>query len=132
MEFLRGSPGTFGTVGFRALKPCCSNMKDEEQRRRYPRVKSPKGLLVAWESGTQRSVSYMETLALGGLFIRTSHAPPLRSAVKLLLELPSGDVRAKAIVRRVAPDKGMGVEFIAMGPEDRARLNQTLRPLLPA
>lgn len=106
-------------------------MKDEEQRRRHPRVESPKGLLVAWESGTKRAVSYLDSLALGGLFIRTSKTVPVRSAIKLLLELPVGDVRARAIVRRVAPNKGMGVEFIAMGPEDRARLRQTIHPLLP-
>jgi len=107
------------------------SMKNEEQRRKYPRAKAPRGVLVAWESGTQRSVSYLETLALGGAFIRTLQAVPVRSAVKLLLELPVGDVRARAIVRRVAPNKGFGVEFISMTPEDRARLNQTLRPLLP-
>ena len=109
-----------------------SDMEGQEQRRRYPRAKSPKGLLVAWESGTQRSVSYLESLALGGVFIRTSQAPPPRSAIKLLLELPVGDVRVRGIVRRVTPQKGMGVQFISMTPEDRARLNQTLRPLLPA
>ena len=105
-------------------------MAEKEQRRRSPRVKAPKGMVVAWQTGTQRSVSYLESLALGGLFIRTKHPPPVRSLVVLLMDLPLGGVRARAIVRRITPSKGMGVEFIAMSPEDRARLSHVLRPLL--
>ena len=35
--------------------------------RRYPRVKSPKGLNVAWQSATLKLVSRVETPGLGGL-----------------------------------------------------------------
>lgn len=105
-------------------------MVKTDQQRKHPRVKAPKGLLVAWEAGTRRSVSYLESMALGGLFIRTKQPPPIRSAVRVLVELPSGDIRARAVVRRVAPAKGMGIEFISMSPEDRARLTHLLRPLL--
>lgn len=48
----------------------------------------------------------------------------------MLLDMQSGDVRARAIVRRVAPSKGMGIEFISMTPEDRARLNKQLQRIL--
>jgi hypothetical protein len=100
--------------------------------RRHPRAKAPAGILVAWQAGTNRSVSFLESIALGGLFIRTPNPPPVRSLVKVLIELPLGDVNARAIVRRVTPTKGMAVEFIAMTQESRAMLRQTLRPLLPA
>jgi PilZ domain-containing protein len=99
--------------------------------RRHPRAKAPKGMLVAWQSGTLRSVSFLESIAMGGLFIRTPNPPPIRSLVKLLIELPSGDVNAQAIVRRSTPTKGMAVEIIAMTQESRAMLKQALRPLLP-
>src|SRR5271163_2021637 len=105
-------------------------MANSEQTRRHPRVKAPKGLLVAWEAGTRRAVSYLESIALGGFFIRTAQPAPERTTLRILLELPSGDFRARAIVRRVAPRKGMGIEFIGMNPEDRARLNLLLRKLL--
>jgi hypothetical protein len=85
---------------------------------------------VAWEAGTRRAVSYLESIALGGVFIRTSEPPPVESTMRIFLELPLGTVRARAIVRRVSPRKGMGIEFIGMNPEDRARLNLLLRPLL--
>ena len=52
--------------------------------------------------------------------------PAIRSMVKLLLDLPQGEVRARAVVRRVNPLKGMGLEFISMTQEHRARLNRSL------
>jgi PilZ domain len=77
-------------------------------------------------------VSFVDSLALGGLFIRTSQPPPVDSALSVILEAPTGDIRARAVVRRVgtAPSRGMGVEFIAMNQEDRARLSRLVTPLL--
>jgi c-di-GMP-binding flagellar brake protein YcgR len=95
------------------------------QRRRYVRVKSPH-ILVAWQPASTRNVSRLETLGLGGMFVLTKHAPPLRSMLQLLLDLPIGEVRARAVVRRVNPLKGMALEFVAMSQEDRARLNKSL------
>jgi hypothetical protein len=102
----------------------------DTELRRYPRVASPKGVVVAWQSGTKRAVSYMETIALGGLFVMTRQAPPIRSMVKVLLDFPLGEVRARSVVRRVAAAKGMGIEFIAMTQEDRARLSKAMLPML--
>jgi len=103
-------------------------MGDAEQRR-YPRAVAPKTLRVAWESGTRRAVSYLESVGLGGLFILTRQPAPMRSMVKLLMDLPIGEVRARAVVRRVTPARGMGIEFIAMTQEDRARLSKALQPM---
>jgi hypothetical protein len=50
--------------------------------------------------------------------------------VKVLLDLPFGEVRARAVVRRVTPARGMGIEFIEMTQEDRARLTRALQPML--
>jgi hypothetical protein len=102
---------------------------DAEQRR-YPRVAAPKSLMVAWQSGTRRAVSSLGSMALGGLFVLTRQPAPIRSMVKLLMDLPFGEVRARAVVRRVTPALGMGIEFIAMTQEDRARLNKALQPML--
>lgn len=49
--------------------------------------------------------------------------------VKLLLDLPSGEVRARAVVRRVSPLRGMAVEFVSMTQEHRARLSKALQML---
>jgi PilZ domain-containing protein len=101
-----------------------------EVTRRYPRVKAPEGTLVGWQVGTKRSVSSLDDIALGGLFIRTPDPPPERSLVKLVLSTGTGAVRARGVVRRVAPSHGMAIEFTAMNPDDRGRLTGLLRPLL--
>jgi hypothetical protein len=98
-------------------------------QRKYPRVKPPKSFLVAWQSGMTRDVSYMDSLALGGLFIRTRRPLPLRSAVQLLLDTPAGQIRGRAIVRRVHQNTGMALQIIAMDPGDRALLHRELRDL---
>lgn len=103
-------------------------MRDAEQRR-YPRVVPPKSVMVAWQSGMRRGVSYLESIGLGGLFVVTQQPAPLRSMVKVLLDLQFGEVRARAVVRRISPTRGMGIEFIAMTQEDRARLNKALQPM---
>jgi c-di-GMP-binding flagellar brake protein YcgR len=95
------------------------------QRRRYVRVKSP-DVLVAWQGSTTRRVSRLETLGLGGMFVLTRQPPPLSSMVKLLLDLPLGEVRACGVVRRINSLKGMGVEFVSMSQEGRARLSKSL------
>jgi len=76
-----------------------------------------------------RAVSRISVLALGGLFISTPKPPPVGDAIQLIFEVPGGDVRARAIVRDSQQGKGMGVEFTAMGPEARARLNQLMNIL---
>lgn len=102
------------------------------QTRRHPRVKAPDGMLVGWQVGTQRFVSSLDNIALGGLFIRTPNPPPAQSLVKVVVSLPmgTGEVQARGVVRRVNPSRGMGVEFTAMNPEDRGRLTGLLKPLL--
>ena len=106
--------------------------KGETQKRRYPRAVPLRRLAVAWQCGARQGVSYLESVALGGLFLLTRQPLPIRSAVKILVELPFGEVRARGVVRRVNPLRGMGIEFIAMTPEDRARLVRALKPMLEA
>ena len=101
-------------------------------QRKYPRIRPPKSFVVAWQSGMTRDVSYMDSLALGGLFIRTRRPVPLRTAVQLLLDTPAGQVRGRAIVRRVHPNAGMALQIIAMDPSDRAVLCRELRDLFAA
>ena len=123
-----------------ALQPSPSNeaggsvAKATETRsgrvRRYERISLPKGMLIAWQSSGERTVSRIGTLGLGGLFIYTEDPPPRGEIIKLFFEVPAGDVRARAVVRDSQPGKGMGVEFTAMGAEERARLHRLLKRLL--
>jgi hypothetical protein len=100
--------------------------------RKHPRVAAPAGMLVAWQVGTQRQVSRLENVALGGLYIRTPNPAPADSILKVVVSMPAGagEVQARGVVRRVTPSRGMGIEFTAMLPEDRGRLSGLLKPLL--
>ena len=104
-------------------------MTSKVKPRRYERVGLPKGMLVAWEHSGIRKVSRVSVLALGGLFISTPEPPPNGDTIKLIFDVPGGDVRARALVRDSQRGKGMGVEFTAMEQESRARLQQLMKVL---
>src|ERR1700739_5014695 len=105
-----------------------SAMTENGNKRKYPRIKVPKAALVAWKIGTQKSVSPVENLALGGLFIRTKNPANSGTTLHLVFNTPQGEVRVRAVVRNVAPD-GMGVAIVSMEQEDRGRLDRWLKQL---
>jgi curved DNA-binding protein CbpA len=94
--------------------------------RKYPRVRAPKGMWVGWKSAKQTCTSLAEVMGLGGLFLHTANPPSQGSSIELIFDLPTGQVRARAIVRSLQPNKGMGIQFVQMRPEDRAKLNKYL------
>jgi hypothetical protein len=97
--------------------------------RRYPRVKPPAGLVVAWQNTNRKWLSYVDRLGLGGLFIRTKEPLPVGSMIQILIAVPGDGVRARAVVRDVRPSEGMGVGIVSMGPEDRQRLSRFVSAL---
>lgn len=100
-----------------------------QEHRKYTRHKTPKGTWVGWQSAGHRGVARAEVVGMGGLFLHTPNPLPLGTVIELLLDLKTGEVRARAIVRDSAPEQGMGVQFMQMQPADRARLNQFLSQL---
>ncbi|MFQ5816654.1 MAG: PilZ domain-containing protein [Terriglobia bacterium] len=91
------------------------------ERRGQPRIKPAKAIFVEYP-GYQAQI---RDLSLGGAFIE-DHRPIARGrVVQMRLLLDGGTpIVAKAIVRRVEPDIGMGVEFIEMTADDRNRLRE--------
>src|SRR5215471_1532843 len=71
--------------------------------RRYPRFNSPKPTFSAWQSASQKYVSRVESLGLGGFFIRTPEPAPLGTLIQLLLDTSEGDIRARAQVKNCSP-----------------------------
>ncbi len=97
-----------------------------DKQRKYPRFKVPKGMFVGWKSPGQHTVSRMQELGLGGVFVYTPKAVTIGSTIELIFDVPTGEVRARAVVRHLKPNIGMGLQFIQMRPEDRARLHRFL------
>jgi len=104
-------------------------MTETQNKRRYPRVKVPKNALVAWKNGSQKFVSPVENLALGGLFIRTKNPLHVGTMLQLMFNAPQGQVRVRAVVRNVKAGEGMGVAIVSMEQEDRGRLDRWLKHL---
>jgi hypothetical protein len=94
--------------------------------RKYARVKLTRAKIVAWEHLGVRNVSTVRVLGLGGLFICTSAPPSTGEYIKLVFEVPDGDVRARGLVCDSRSGEGMGIQFVSMGHEARARLNKLL------
>ena len=87
-------------------------------------------MTVAWYGGGDSQVSRVKTLSRGGLFLAASAARPVGTKLTMLFEVPGGFVQAEAVVRNVLPGEGMGVEFVNVGPQAQALLDDLLRRLL--
>lgn len=83
-------------------------------------------MLVGWKSGGRRTVSRADVVGMGGLFLHTPDPVELGTMIELVLDLQTGEFRARAVVRDSTPGKGMGVQFVQMEPTARARLTQFL------
>jgi len=105
---------------------CPITSSSTENRRQYLRVKAPEGFVIGWKSAGQSNVSHAGSLSLGGVYIHTKNPPAVGSTLELIFTVAQGYVRARAIVRRSVTNKGVGVQFIQMGSEDRAKWNKFL------
>lgn len=99
--------------------------------RRYTRIATPKGVWVAWQEGDRHEISRVLDLNLGGLFITTQHPLAIGTFVSILLSVPEGEIRGRAVVRNTTP-QGMGVEFAELREQDAVRLQRLIARLLPA
>src|SRR5260370_38875471 len=52
-------------------------------------------MLVAWQHRGGRAVSRIATLGLGGLFIAAPDPPPAGTVMKIVFDVPGGEVRAR-------------------------------------
>src|SRR5579862_5020047 len=98
--------------------------------RRYQRVATPMGVWVAWQTGARQDVSRVLDLNVGGLFVATPAPVAVGTAVTILLSVPEGEIRSRAIVRNVKPSEGMGIQFVDMTQTDIVRLERLVARLL--
>jgi hypothetical protein len=112
--------------------PGAMHEKIGKSRRRYQRIQTPKGVWVAWQrEGQKQTVSRVNDLNFGGLFISTPDPAPLGAVLTVLLSVPEGEIRGKSTVRSASPE-GMGVEFTEISKPDLARLQALVTRLLAA
>jgi curved DNA-binding protein CbpA len=98
-------------------------------RRRSGRFKAPKGMLVGWQGSGKRNASRADTLSTGGVFLCVSEPLSVGTMVQLIFDAPSGEVRARATIRHGRAGRGMGVQFVHMDSDSRARLYRFVQQL---
>ncbi len=81
---------------------------------------------VRWKSDGKTIASRLENVGLGGLYLHAANPAHEGAMIDVVLDLPTGQVYARAKVRRSTPAKGMGLQFVQMTPEDRATLHRYL------
>ena len=102
------------------------------EHRVYARLPAPKGTIVAWHSFNKRVVSAVDNLALGGLHIRTPDPPATGTFIQLLLDVPTGEVRARAAVQRSsAKQDGRGVSCELLDASRRLIANLIIHSAAP-
>ncbi len=84
---------------------------------------------MAWQGAGKRNASNVEELGVGGAFLLVAHPLSAGTHVELLFDVTGGEVRARGVVRHGRPGHGMGVQFVHMGAEDRARLHRFVKEL---
>src|SRR5258707_79421 len=84
---------------------------------------------MAWQGAGKRNASNVEELGVGGAFLLVAHPLSAGTHVELLFDGTGGEVRARGVVRHGRPGHGMGVQFVHMGSEDRARLHRFVKEL---
>jgi hypothetical protein len=100
------------------------------EKRKRPRIALPRGMTITWRGRGESIVSRVQTISAGGLSIGALEPPPNGELLHVSFEVPAGQVSAQAIVRHSRDGEGMGVEFVGMSDEARARLDLLLQKLL--
>ena len=66
---------------------------------------------------------------MGGIFLMVAQPLSPGTCIELIFDVPGGEVRARGLVRHGRPGKGMGVQFVHMNFDERARLHRFLQHL---
>ena len=99
--------------------------KKGNERRKHTRVTAH--LLASTKEQATGIACYgrITNVSLGGVYILTTDPCPPRQKVSIEFKVPGSSnttVAAEAIVRRVHPGEGMGVEFESLTPEQEQAL----------
>src|SRR5712664_4178370 len=98
-------------------------------RRFNSRIAMTQDVWVCWQCNGREDVSRVRDLSLGGLFLETRSPRAIGSPTKVDFLVGEGQIRADAVVRHVAPGRGLGLKFIVVIEQDRLKLAALMRRL---
>lgn len=90
-----------------------------KSRRHHKRVDTPQGVWAYWRCGRSEDTSRVRDISVGGVFIETKKVLPVDATVELNFLVEDGSIVAKAAVRYVLPDVGVGLQFKNVRTEDQ-------------
>ncbi|NDY42989.1 PilZ domain-containing protein [Dissulfurirhabdus thermomarina] len=100
--------------------------------RRAPR--RPAHVEISYSDGTRLYSDYTRDISPGGVQIETSRQPPADPRLVVSFQLAGQPVKLQGTIRWIRRDglaHRFGVEFVAMLPEDRERLDALMCALAP-
>ena len=120
-------------IGAMRLQPA-----GEDPRRTFPRVNAR--FAVRFASVQDFVLEYAANISAGGVFVQTLNPPPLKTVVRIEMELPGGSaVPAQGlVVHRLTPEEaekrgtvpGMGVQFVDADDAFRQRIDAAIDHIL--
>jgi len=92
------------------------------EKRAHPRV--PLATHIQGEVEGRAFLALTADLSASGIFLYTANPFTENQTVTVSFVLPDAPqpIRTRAIVRRVAEGKGMGLEFVSLPPKDQAAI----------
>jgi PilZ domain len=127
---LRRSPTSAGAAPARAPVPAATTTTSAEQRR-SPRYKCTGNARLQEAGSSAATWATFADISMHGCYIETAVPPCTGTTLNLRLEANGVRVDATGEVRVVYPGLGMGISFINVSDENRARLQQLVRSISP-
>jgi PilZ domain len=101
-------------------------------RRVTPRAEADDGVYAFWSCNGGTGLSHVRDLNMGGVFIETPLQKDLGTSVEVYLLVGEGQIHAKALVRHVEPNHGLGLKFTALSEQDRLHFGALMRRVYSA
>ena len=122
-------------IGAIAVQP----LSADDARRAFPRI--PARFAVRFATVQDFVLEYAANISAGGVFVHSPNPPPLKSIVRVEMQLPGGGppVPARGVVVHVVTREeaeargtmpGMGVQFMDADDEFRTRIDQAIEKIL--
>jgi hypothetical protein len=96
-------------------------------RRFNSRIAMTQEVWVYWNCNGHDDVSRVRDMSLGGLFLDTRWRRVIGTPMKVDFLVGEGQIRAEAVVKHLAPNRGLGLKFTAITEQDRSRFAALMR-----
>ena len=96
-------------------------------RRANHRIAALVDVWVCWNCNGREDVSRVADISIGGFFLNTRLHRATGTPIKIDFLVQEGQIRADAVVRHAALDRGLGLKFTALTEQDRPRFAALMR-----